>query len=353
MKRSLLGLTPTQLKSYFAELDLVNLDAKRVFPWIHVKSARSFDDMTDVPLTVRRILAENCSIDRPKCLILQNSSDGTQKALLEMPDDGSRIETVFIPDETRNTVCISSQVGCPMGCKFCHTGTQSFTRNLTSSEIMSQIFFWKDAVASRDLMKTQNDGVQSPRRISNLVFMGMGEPLLNYANLADALNLLLNEKAHNFSRRKITVSTCGVIDGSMDHIAQFGVKLAISLHGATDQKRSAIMPINEVYGLNAVIGAAKRYLELSNGEYITFEYLLLSGVNDDPGEARQLAKILHGIRCRVNLIIFNSWPGCNFEAASRPKIDDFCKILTSKGIMVTVRKSRGEDIHAACGQLKI
>jgi 23S rRNA (adenine2503-C2)-methyltransferase len=364
LMRSLLGLTVSQLQTCFLENGLSRLDAKRVFPWIQAKSVLSFDAMTDVPQKTRAILAEKFSLDLPQCATLQKSVDGTQKALLEF-DDGNHtdassfnshcngIETVFIPEENRNTVCVSVQIGCAMGCKFCNTGTQSFTRNLTSSEIMAQIFFWKKIIESSAAPANQTINSDNPKPISNVVFMGMGEPLLNYEQLSDALQLLLDAKAHNFSRHKITVSTCGIVNECLDDLARFGVKLAISLHAPNDAIRSSIMPINHRYNIDCILTAAKRYLEHSNTDHITFEYLLLSGINDAEKDALQLAKLLRNIHCRVNLIVFNSWSGCGFSGSSREIANSFSRILLSKGIRTIIRKSRGSDILAACGQLKI
>jgi 23S rRNA (adenine2503-C2)-methyltransferase len=333
-KLNLLGLPLEQLKSEFLKLGLTNLDAKRVFPWIHVKSIRSFDDMSDVPLETREFLRNHCSICRPKSSVLRQSSDGTQKALLEL-EDGNCIETVLIPEAKRTTVCVSSQVGCPMGCKFCYTGTQKFVRNLTSSEIISQIFFWKDSFE---------------KPITNAVFMGMGEPLLNFENLSNTLELLLDPKAHNFSRNKITVSTSGIVGSEMIRLAKFGVKLAISLHAASDEKRSSIMPINKKYDINAVLKAAREYQQNGRKNAVTFEYLLLDGVNDTDDDARKLIKLLKSLRCKVNLIAFNSWSESPFVGSGRMR--DFASVLLSNGIRSTIRKSRGDDILAACGQLK-
>ncbi|MDR2157949.1 MAG: 23S rRNA (adenine(2503)-C(2))-methyltransferase RlmN [Holosporaceae bacterium] len=332
---NLLGLTFDQLKSEFSQAGLTPLDAKRVFPWIHMKLAKSFDVMTDAPLRVRKILKENYSIDRPECAVLQKSSDGTQKALLKLEDENF-IETVLIPEEKRTTVCVSSQIGCAMGCKFCRTGTQKFTRNLTAAEIISQVFFWKDLF---------------PKTITNIVFMGMGEPLLNFENLSNALTLLLSEKAHNFSRHKITVSTSGIVENAIADLAKFGVKLAISLHASDDEKRSSIMPVNRKYPMENVLRAAKEYLQNSNTSHITFEYLLLRGANDSDEDAIQLVKLLRSIKCRVNLILFNNWPGSSFSGSDRNKANNFSRLLLSRGIRAVVRKSRGEDILAACGQL--
>ena len=298
--------------------------------------------MSDVPKHTREQLEEFFSLKRPICKILQKSLDGSRKALLELAD-GNFTETVFIPEKNRNTVCVSTQIGCAMKCKFCYTGTQLFARNLTASEILAQIFFWKDMLKSE---KFEYDS------LSNIVFMGMGEPLLNFQNVSDTLEILLAPKAHNFSRKKITVSTSGIVTNDIEKLAKHGVKLAISLHASNNQKRSSIMPINNKYHIEEILDAAKKYLTLSNTDHITFEYLLLKNLNDSREDAKQLVKVLHGIRCKVNLIIFNAWPGSELHGSSRETADEFAKFLISRGLRATVRKSKGEDILAACGQLK-
>lgn len=353
MKESIIGLPLNKLIQKFEEKGLSKLDAKRVFPWIHQKLEISFEKMSDLPKKTREdVLPVLFSLDRPWCKELQKSLDGTQKALLQF-QDGECIETVFIPDEKRNTICVSTQIGCPIGCKFCNTGTQSFSRNLSASEIMAQIFFWKDLY-----------------KITNIVFMGMGEPLLNSENLFDALTLLLDEKAHNFSRNKITVSTSGVFpsvhekdfetsDDSISKLAKFGVKLAISLHAPNDEIRSNIMPINNRFNIGDIMRACRKYLKLSNTNHITFEYLLLSGINDSTKNANELASLMKNFcrslkqnSCRVNLISFNDWSQSKFKGTSYEKTHAFLRILLAKNIRAIARKSRGLDILAACGQLK-
>ena len=341
-KESILGLPFEKLKQKFIENGLTALDAKRVFPWIHRKLAKSFFEMTDMPKNTRENVLQNLfSLERPQCDVIQKSSDGTEKALLKFVD-GEYVETVFIPDEKRNTVCVSSQIGCPVGCKFCYTGTQNFSRNLTSSEIMAQLFFWKD---------------RYPEKITNIVFMGMGEPLLNTPALFDTLELLLSEKSHNFSRNKVTVSTAGVFttENVVDDLAKFGVKLAISLHAPNDKTRSAIMSINKKYDIATIMDASEKYLALSNTSHVTFEYLLLDGVNDSRDDAKKLAKLLKRfdrLSCRVNLIVFNDWSNANFKKTDHDNAHDFLKMLLGNGIRAIIRKSRGDDISAACGQLK-
>lgn len=342
IKKSLLGLPLDKLICEFEKTGFSNLDAKRVFPWIHPKLAVSFDEMSDVPKQVREKLPNFFSLDRPVCRILQESSDGTVKALLEFAD-GNCVETVFIPDEKRNTVCISSQIGCPIGCKFCNTGTQQFCRNLTSSEIMAQITYW-----------IERQRCSGGTVVTNIVFMGMGEPLLNAQNLYAVLEILLNKKTYNFSRNKITVSTSGIVSESVSDLAKFGVKLAISLHAPNDELRSELMPVNNKYKIAEIFTASKKYLKQSNTKHITFEYLLLSSINDSDKQAAQLADLLRsfGRQCRVNLIVFNSWNGSQFIGSSSDRANQFSKILLSRGIRTIIRKSRGRDIMAACGQLK-
>lgn len=333
-KINLLGYTQEKLIKLFNELGLIKLDAKRVFPWIHVKMETAFDNMSDVPKKVREILNERCTLDRGECVTLLKSADGTQKALLKF-SDSSMVETVLIPDDDRYTVCVSTQVGCAMGCKFCHTGTQSFTRNLTSSEIMAQIMFWKDNFP-----------------VTNLVFMGMGEPLLNFENLSDALTILLSSKAHNFSRNKITVSTCGIVGDAFLKLANFGVKLAISLHAPNDKKRAQIMPIANKFSIAEILDICREYLKRSNTEKITFEYLLLKGVNDSSEDAMELVQIAKKIPCKINLIMYNDWDGSPLHGSSLDTANKFVRTMLSKNIRTTIRKSKGSDIFAACGQLK-
>ncbi len=333
-KINLLGYKISHLKKVFVENGFTELDAKKAYPWIHVKCVKDFDCMSDISLATRERLSKVFTLSRGNCITLLSSTDGTQKALLEF-NDGIRIETVFIPDEKRNTICVSSQAGCAMGCKFCHTGTQGFVRNLTSAEIMAQVFFWKDKF-----------------KLSNIVFMGMGEPLLNSENLFETLSILLSPKAHNFSRNKITVSTCGIIEDSLQELAKFGVKLAISLHAPNNDIRNQLMPINRKYTIEQILKAAKQYQTKSNTEKITFEYLLLDKVNDSIEGAKQLIKLLRNFPAKVNLIVYNDWPNSLFKGTKRDKANSFSKYLIQHGLRSVIRKSRGDDILAACGQLK-
>lgn len=345
-KINVLGFPLKKLQNIFAEFHFTNLDAKKAVQWIHNKLATDFESMTDISLQTREKLSDVFSLSRPQLQLLQESSDGTLKALLSL-EDNQTIETVFIPDEERNTICLSSQVGCAVGCKFCNTGTQKLLRNLSASEILAQVFFWKDYIQQSHWQEKHGK-----KSITNIVFMGMGEPLFNAENLFDALSLLLDEKRHNFSRNKITVSTAGVIDDNLDKLSEFGVKLAISLHAPNDTLRTSIMPINKKYNIQAIISAANKYLSLSNTLHVTFEYLLLSGVNDSDDHARELARVLKHTKSKVNLIMFNKWPGSIFQGSTQERANAFSKVLLSSNIRTIIRKSRGSDILAACGQLK-
>lgn len=333
-KINLLGYTQEQLIDVFLNIGLSKLDAKRVFPWIHIKNAEHFDEMSDVPLKTREFLSQNCDISRGKCVSILKSIDGTQKALLEFAD-GQRVETVMIPEQKRCTVCVSSQVGCAMGCKFCNTGTQHFRRNLSSHEIMAQIIFWKKFAT-----------------ITNVVFMGMGEPLLNFQNVSNALYLLLHNKAHNLSRNKITVSTCGIICDDFFNLADYKIQLAISLHAPNDEIRKQIMPIAHKFSISEILSAVQKYIARSNTEKVTFEYLLLKGINDSDQNAAELAKILKNIPCKVNVIMYNHWYGAPFQGTSLEDANAFVRKMLNLGIRTTIRKSKGDDILAACGQLK-
>ncbi len=333
-KINLLGYKISHLKKVFVENGFAQSDAKKVYSWIHKKLAKNFDEMSDISLAIREKLKEKFSLSRGKCVTLLTSKDGTKKALLEFAD-GNRIETVFIPDEKRNAICVSSQVGCAMGCKFCHTGTQGFVRNLTSAEIVAQVIFWKDRFP-----------------ISNIVFMGMGEPLLNSENLFETLSILLDKKTHNFSRNKITVSTCGIIENQLHELAKFGVKLAVSLHAPNDEIRNSLMPVNRKYNIKKILDATKKYQSESNTEKITFEYLLLKEVNDSAENAKQLIKLLRNFPAKVNLIVYNDWPDSIFKGTRREDANFFSMNLIKHGLRAVIRKSRGDDIFAACGQLK-
>lgn len=329
--------TFSKLLDKFLELGLSKLDAKRAYPWIYKKQADSVDCMTDLPLKVRKILNQTFEFRRIKCEKLLTSSDGTQKALL-MLQDGNTIENVLIRDKDRITLCVSTQVGCQMKCRFCNTGTQKFVRNLSVSELVGQYMYWDM------LLKQQNEAV------TNIVVMGMGEPFMNYANLCDWLEIMLD--TFNMSRHRITVSTSGITDNILEFGKRFGVELAISLHASNDLIRKSIMPINNKYNISNILETVRHYPAISNTDHVTFEYLMLRDINDFLKNAKELHHLLKNIKCKVNLITYNEWPGNEFKGSDTERVHQFQHYLKSKGIMCTIRKSKGQDILAACGQLK-
>jgi len=278
----------------------------------------------------------------------QKSSDGTIKWLLSMAD-GQLIEAVYIPEASRGTLCVSSQVGCTLTCKFCHTGTQPLVRNLGAHEILQQIMFARDALNEWPRQgKQENEG----RDLTNIVMMGMGEPLYNYDNVANALKICMDEEGLGISKRRITLSTSGVVPQIRQCGEELGVNLAVSLHAPTDEKRAAIMPINNKYPLSELLDACRNYPGVSDIRRITFEYVMLKGVNDTDDDARDLARLLQDIPCKINLIPFNGWQGSGFECSEDDRIEAFARILSVAGYDAPVRRPRGRDIMAACGQLK-
>lgn len=323
----------------FQEIGFSKLDAKRVYPWLYKKSCSNFDSMSDLSIATRARLKEAFFFSELKCVRIQESEDGTLKALLAL-SDGQKIENVIIKDKERVTLCLSTQIGCMMGCKFCNTGTQSFSRNLTAGELMAQVLFWKKYLDSKS------------EAITNIVVMGMGEPFMNFSNISVWLSNMLNKNGMNFSRHRITVSTSGITDYIEEFGRRFKVQLAISLHAPNDEIRNKIMPINKKYNLKCLLDAVRNYPEISNTDYVTFEYLLLKNVNDSLANAKELSRILANIKCKVNLIMFNEWSGCNFLRSDYNQALLFQNEVKRHGITCTIRKSKGNDILAACGQLK-
>lgn len=323
----------------FQELGFSKLDAKRVYPWLYKKNCHDFSEMSDLPKQIRDSLCKLFNFELPKCVNLQTSIDGTQKALLELCD-GQKIENVIIRDEKRVTLCMSTQVGCAMGCKFCNTGTQSLTRNLSVCELIGQVLFWNN------FLENTNE------KITHIVVMGMGEPFSNYNNLCSWLKIMLDKNGLDFSRHKITVSTSGITDYLEDFAKKFQVQLAVSLHASNDQIRDRIMPINKAYNIGKILDSVKNYPQNSHTSYVTFEYLMLKNINDSIQNARELCKILSKINCRVNLIMFNEWNGCSFLRCDRGTVEEFQNEIKKHKIICTIRKSKGNDILAACGQLK-
>ncbi|MBT3171217.1 MAG: 23S rRNA (adenine(2503)-C(2))-methyltransferase RlmN [Rhodospirillaceae bacterium] len=320
------------------------LRAKQLWHWIYHHGVADFSEMTTLNGPLRETLAERFTLARPDVAREQRSEDGTRKWLLRF-EDGQEAESVFIPEEDRGALCLSSQVGCTLTCKFCHTGTQRLVRNLGAREIVSQFLVARD---SYDEWPTPQDG----RMISNIVMMGMGEPLFNYDNVAKAIQIAMDPEGFSISRRRITLSTAGVAPMIERCGAELGVNLAISLHAVEDDLRDEIMPINRKYPLAQLLEACRRYPRASNARRITFEYVMLKGVNDSPADAKALVQLIAGIPAKINLIPFNAWPGAPYECSSPEAIDQFAAIVNKAGYSAPVRAPRGRDILAACGQLR-
>lgn len=321
--------------------------ARQIMKWLHQRRERDIDAMTDVSAKTRARLAELTTTALPSVRLDQRSRDGTAKWLFELAD-GNRIETVYIPETDRGTLCVSSQVGCALDCSFCATGRQGFNRNLTVAEIIGQLWLAKDLLAV--------DPGASSGRITNVVMMGMGEPLLNYAALVPALRLMLDDLAYGLSKRRVTVSTSGVVPW-MDRLTRdVDVSLAVSLHAPNDALRDELVPVNRKYPISALMGACQRYIdgdadEPGRKKHVLFEYVMLDGVNDTTQHARELADLLHGFPCKVNLIPFNPFPQSGYRRSSGNAVMRFSRILTEAGIVSLRRTTRGDDIDAACGQL--
>ncbi len=334
--------------------------AKQLLRWVHQRGISDFDQMTDLAKGFRSTLTERCTLQTPSVITQKVSTDGTRKWLFDVGNNNA-VETVFIPEDDRGTLCISSQAGCTVACRFCSTGHQGFNRNLTTAEIVGQL--WKarhdimqDMPAARLAATAQGQAPgavndQDLRVISNVVMMGMGEPLLNYDQLLPALLLMLDDNAYGLSRRRVTVSTSGVVP-FMDRLAHdCPVALAVSLHAPNDALRDQLVPLNRKYPLAELIAACNRYLEHAPRDFITFEYVMLDGVNDSDEHARQLVEITRQVKCKLNLIPFNPFPEAGLKRSSNARIRQFSSLLVDQGVITTVRKTRGEDIDAACGQL--
>lgn len=336
VKRNLLGCSPDELVELFAGLDEKAYRAKQIMGWVYQRSTVDFDSMTDLSLRLRSRLAATAELRLPDVIRAEQSDDGTRKWLIEV-GGGQAVETVFIPEPNRGTLCVSSQAGCALDCAFCATGQQGYNRNLSVAEILGQV-----VVASREL---------SPTPITNVVFMGMGEPLANYKPVVSAAKLLLDDRAYGLSRRRVTISTAGLVPQLLRLAGDCNVALAVSLHAPTDQLRDQLVPINRVHPIAELLDACWRYAEVLASRQVTFEYVMLAGVNDSPAQARQLAALLKDRPAKVNLIPFNPFPGSQFRPSSASAIDSFVQTLWSRGIVATVRRARGDDIAAACGQL--
>ncbi len=346
-KTELLGLSKEEIAEQIAKLGEKPFRAKQLWQWLYYHGVSDFEKMTSFSKDLRAKLAENFTITRPKIVTEQISVDKTHKWLLEFAD-GQRVEMVYIPEEDRGAVCISTQVGCAMGCRFCHTGSQKLTRNLTAGEIVGQF------MVARDVYNEWPTKTDENRMLSNIVVMGMGEPLQNVENVIKAMNIITDGEGIAVSRRRITLSTSGIAPKIVEVAEATGVRLAISLHAPTDEIRSQIMPINKKYPLAEVMKACQDYQSKDGSRYITFEYLMLNGVNDSIENANQLINLMkkYQINAKFNLIAFNPWPGCGFEPSSNNRIHAFAKVLNHAGYAAPIRTPRGQDILAACGQLK-
>ena len=343
---SLVGLTKKEIKDSLRKLDIpdqqLNMRVNQIWGWVYNKGINSIDEMTTLSLDLREELKRYHNLERPQISDEQISKDGTKKWLLKF-NDGSEVETVFIPDDERGTLCVSSQVGCTLNCTFCHTGTQRLVRNLTSQEIVSQIIIAKDSLS---------EWGQEPRQITNIVMMGMGEPLYNFESVRDGILTMSDDAGLSISKRKITLSTSGIVPKIKMAGDEIGSMLAISLHATNNDLRNEIVPINKKYPIEELLEACRNYPGLSNSKRITFEYVMLKGVNDSEAEARDLVKLISGIPAKINLIPFNSWPGSSYECSDWEQIEKFGDIINRGGYASPIRTPRGEDISAACGQLK-
>jgi len=343
---SLVGLTREEIKDSLIKFDIpdqqINMRVNQVWGWIYNKGVSSIDEMTTLSLGLREELKKYHNLNRPVISDEQTSEDGTKKWLLKF-NDGSEIETVFIPDDERGTLCVSSQVGCTLNCTFCHTGTQRLVRNLSSQEIISQVVVAKDSL---------EEWCEEPRKITNIVMMGMGEPLYNFEGVRDGILTMSDDAGLSISKRKITLSTSGIVPKIKMAGDEIGSMLAISLHATNNDLRNEIVPINKKYPIEELLEACRNYPGLSNSKRITFEYVMLKGVNDSEAEARDLVKLISGIPAKINLIPFNSWPGSSYECSDWDQIEKFGDIVNRGGYASPIRMPRGEDISAACGQLK-
>lgn len=347
-KPEIIGLSREELTKELIKIGEKEFRWKQLWHWIYNRGASSFDEMSNLSKDLREKLKANYSLTRPKIITEQISQDKTHKWLLEF-SDGQRVEMVYIPEEDRGAVCLSTQVGCAVGCKFCHTGSQKITRNLTAAEIIGQF------MVARDTYKEWPTPVDETRYLSNIVLMGMGEPLHNFENVAKALKIITDGDGIAISKRKIVLSTAGVADKIPEVAKELGVRLAISLHASNDKIRSEIMPINKKFPIDTLMKSCQQFQKLASwGKYITFEYLMLKDINDSLDNARELITLMkkYKILAKFNLIPFNSWPGCGYEPSSKNKVYAFSKELEKAGFSAPVRVARGQDILAACGQLK-
>jgi 23S rRNA (adenine2503-C2)-methyltransferase len=365
-RANLLDFTLPKLTDWLAAHDEKPFRARQLFQWIHQRGVADFDAMTDLAKSLREKLRGIAEVRAPRIVSEYRSADGTVKWLFDVGagreaagSKSSAVETVFIPEDDRGTLCVSSQVGCALDCKFCSTGRQGFNRDLTAGEIIGQLW-----VANRRLEELEREGfssrlacldsdreARSPRPVSNVVMMGMGEPLNNFQPVVDAMSMMLDDRGYGLSRRRVTLSTSGVVPNIRKLAQALPVALAVSLHAPNDAIRSRIMPVNDAYPIAKLLDACRDYLEVSPRDFITFEYVMLDGVNDAPDHARELARLLESVPSKVNLIPFNPFPDSGFARTDMARVRRFQQILLDAGYIATVRKTRGDDIDAACGQL--
>jgi 23S rRNA (adenine2503-C2)-methyltransferase len=341
----LCGLTREELAAELVRMDEKPFRAKQLWHWIYHQGATDFAEMTTLAKDFRARLAETHNVTRPGVATEQTSEDGTRKWLFRLPD-GKEVETVYIPESDRGAVCVSSQVGCTLTCSFCHTGTQPMVRNLTPGEIVGQF------MAARDSYGEWPTPMDGGRMLSNIVMMGMGEPLFNYENVAKALKIVMDHEGIALSKRRITLSTSGIVPEIERCGEELGVNLAISLHAVRDDLRDELVPINKKWPIHELLEACRNYPSSSNARRITFEYVMLAGINDSDAEAHELVRLVKGIPAKINLIPFNPWPGAIYECSSNNRIRKFAEIVNDAGYSSPVRTPRGRDIMAACGQLK-
>ena len=347
-RRDLVGLSRAELAAEMAEIGEAPFRTKQLWHWIYNRGETDFSRMSTIAKPLQAKLAEQFIVGRPEAAVVQTSEDATKKFLFRFRD-GQEAETVYIPDrqEDRGAVCISSQVGCTLSCRFCHTGTQALVRNLGAAEIVGQFMAARDSYG-----EWPSPRGETPRLLSTIVLMGMGEPLYNYENVAKAMTIVMDGEGIALSRRRITLSTSGVVP-MMDRAgAELGVNLAVSLHAVRDDLRDEIVPLNRKYPIADLIAACRRYPAASNARRITFEYVMLKGINDSPADAHELIRLIAGIPAKVNLIPFNPWPGSPYETSTAAAIDRFANIVMDAGFSSPVRTPRGRDILAACGQLR-
>ena len=352
-RTNLVGLTREGLRAKLVAAGTDERQAKmrerQVWQWIYQKGVRDFSAMTNLSKDYRALLSERFVIELPEIVQRQMSSDGTRKYLVRIAG-GHEVETVYIPEEGRGTLCVSSQVGCTLNCTFCHTGTQRLVRNLTAAEIVGQIMLARD-----DLEEWPQPGrapKDETRLLSNVVLMGMGEPLYNFENVRDAMRITMDGEGISLSRRRITLSTSGIVPEIARTAEEIGCMLAVSFHATTDEVRDTLVPINKKWNISALLDALRQYPRLSNSERITFEYVMLDGVNDSDADARRLVELIRGIPAKINLIPFNEWPGAPYRRSPDERIRAFATIVMKAGYASPIRTPRGEDIMAACGQLK-